>query len=810
MMTSNIEQFRAAIIGAGLTPPDVIEPDKLHRFPGIGKRNGNTAGWCKLFADGMGGSFGDWSTGLHENWQAKRDKPMSEAERRIWQGQIEKARKQAEAERDAQHAEAAQQAKLLYGAGRRDESADHPYAMKKRVDLFSLIRRGEWLQRGWADALLVPLFDASGSLATLQAINVDGEKDYLKGGRKRGCFYPFGKLRGAEIVLIGEGVATVAAGVDSTGWAAAAAMDAGNLLSTAQAMRELAPEAAILFLADNDVRDDGRNPGVEAARAAAEAVGGFVAVPELDGRACDWWDVWNEHGAGIVGDLLRAALASPVEPEAADDATPHPAPENPPAGEPAPARNDDEIIAHLASLSPLEYDRVRKEEAEAMGVRPATLDKMVTAARKAESNGGMEFDEVEPWAHPVEPALLLAEIACTVRRFIVCDRETADATALWTALTWFIDDVQVAPLAVITAPEKRCGKSQLLSVLSRMVQRPLIASNISPAALFRAVDAWKPTLLVDEADAFMRDNEELRGILNAGHTRESAYVVRVVGEELKPQRFNVWGCKALAGIGHLADTLMDRAITLELRRKLPHEQAERLRHAEPGLFDEIASKLARFADDYREAIRRTRPDLPASLNDRAQDNWEPLLAIADVAGGEWPELARRAALKLSGSDSPTMTTGTELLADVKAVFESKGLDRISTSDLIEALCADTEAPWATYNRGRPISPRQVAKRLSDYGIASQTIRIGLNTPKGYLRTAFEEAFLRYLTPPPPASATPPQTSQGAGLRVADAEARCGNRNSSATPKPASDKACGGVADTRGDSGSVDEIVEEVF
>ncbi|MBS3936184.1 MAG: hypothetical protein KGZ43_08415 [Sulfuritalea sp.] len=180
MTAHPIEQFRDTIIAAGLTPPDVIEPDKLHRFPGIGKRNGNTAGWCKLFADGMGGSFGDWSTGLHENWQAKRDKPMSDNERRAWRRQIEEARKQAEVERDAQHAEAAQQAKLIYGDGKRDESADHPYAMKKRVNLFSLVRRGAWPQRGWTDALLVPLFDAAGKLATLEAINADGEKDYLK------------------------------------------------------------------------------------------------------------------------------------------------------------------------------------------------------------------------------------------------------------------------------------------------------------------------------------------------------------------------------------------------------------------------------------------------------------------------------------------------------------------------------------------------------------------------------------------------------------------------------------------------------
>jgi putative DNA primase/helicase len=139
-------------------------------------------------------------------------------------------------------------------------------------------------------------------------------------------------------------------------------------------------------------------------------------------------------------------------------------------------------------------------------------------------------------------------------------------------MTWFIDVIQVAPLAVITAPEKRCGKSLLLSLFGQLVARPITASNISPAALFRSIDAWNPTLLIDEADAFMKDNEELRGLLNSGHTRDSAYVIRIVGEKFTPTKFNTWGAKALAGIGHVADTLMDRAVILELRRKLPHEK----------------------------------------------------------------------------------------------------------------------------------------------------------------------------------------------------------------------------------------------
>jgi putative DNA primase/helicase len=341
-------------------------------------------------------------------------------------------------------------------------------------------------------------------------------------------------------------------------------------------------------------------------------------------------------------------------------------------------------------------------------------------------------------------------------------------------MTWFIDVVQVAPLAVITAPEKRCGKSQLLFLLGRLVNRPLTASNISPAALFRAIDAWQPTLLVDEADAFMKDNEELRGLINCGHTRDSAYIVRVVGENFTPTKFNVWGAKAISGIGHLADTLMDRAVVLELRRKLPHESVDRLRHAEPELFNTLAAKLARFADDYRHSVRAARPQLPEALNDRAQDNWEPLLAIADVAGGHWPQLARSAALKLSGTESDAMSIGVELLADIQEIFDTKKIERIFTADLIAALCEDDEKPWATYNRGKAIAPRQVSSRLHGYGILSKSIRIGYDTKKGFHKDQLQESFNRYLngtkklSPDSPVlSVTPSHSMTGAASSVAD-------------------------------------------
>lgn len=570
-----------------------------------------------------------------------------------------------------------------------------------------------------------------------------------------------------------------------------------NILATTSGAADSAGKADWQPLAGRSVIvwPDNDDPGQRYAMEAAEqlrALGCEVRIIDVDalelpakGDAVDWLVA---HPESMAEDILSLPIL--VDTSASSGTSILDTHQTPPtkAGE-----TDVEAIGRLAALPLLEYERVRESEAERLGVRVSVLDKQVGTARRAEETPGLDFEEVEPWAHPVDPATLLMDVAVIVQRFIVCQEETAHAVALWVAMTWFMDVVQVAPLAVITAPEKRCGKSQLLFLLGRLVQRPLAASNISSAAMFRAIDAWQPTLLVDEADSFMRENEELRGVINCGHTRDSAYIVRVVGDDHIPKKFNVWGAKAIAGIGHLADTLMDRAITLELRRKLPHEQVDRLRYAEPGLFDDLTAKLARFGDDCREAVRQSRPDLPECLNDRAQDNWEPLLAIAEVAGGLWPDLARKAALKLSGVDSPTMSIGTELLADIQEVFEAKRVERIRSTDLLAALCDDDERPWATYNRGKQMSPRQLSRKLAGYDIRSKNLKIGYgDVKKGFERSQFKEAFSRYL--PLENTRYPLQANGDGGFTVADMNLVAATTIPSATSKPAPHKAGSGVAD----------------
>jgi len=471
------------------------------------------------------------------------------------------------------------------------------------------------------------------------------------------------------------------------------------------------------------------------------------------------------------------------------------APEWEPAA-PQEAENEDPLtaaVSRLAKLSPLEYDRIRKDEAKALGVRPGTLDAAIKGARKEDVNDS-PFDEVDPWHEPVNGAVLLSTLTATIRRFIICELHIAQSVALWVAMTWFMDVVQVAPLAVITAPEKRCGKSLLLFLIGRLVSRPLMSSSISPSALFRSIDLWNPTLLIDETDACLKDNEELRGLINCGHTRDSAFTIRCVGDDHTPKPFSVWGAKALSGIGYVADTLVDRSIILELRRKLPDESVDRIRHAEPGLFIELRQKLARFADDNSERVKLARPELPPSLNDRAQDNWEPLLAIAMVAGGDWYNIGTATALKLSGGESLSLSIGTELLVDIQEIFERMKIDRISSVDLIKELCADDEKPWATYNKGFQIKPRQIATRLKGYGVHSKPIRSGCTVSKGYELKQFQEVFSRYLAPPPPVTVTELQTGVQAGLAVTDNELRNFSVTDEKTRKPAPIQGCNSVTD----------------
>lgn len=759
-MTDTKDQFIKAIEACGIIPPETIEADgKLHRFASNGKR-GDDSGWYVLHdGEHPAGAFGCWRSDITETWKADIGREYTAEEKVAFKKRMEQSRAQAEAERKAEQESARNRAAALWQATG-EASAEHPYLRTKGVLPYGIRQMGE--------KLIIPMRDGK-ILHSLQTIMPDGDKRFHKGGKVDGCYFAIDGNNEAPLCIV-EGYATGASIHQATGNPVCIAFNAGNLMPVARKMRERFQERKIILCADDDYRTDG-NPGITKAKEAAKAINGYLSIPDFgenrpDG-ATDFNDLHKAKGLEAVRECLNTAkCACAREGEEGEGCSKV---ENTEPQEHHKIETPEETIKRLSLLSNVQYIKVRKAEAKKLEIGVSMLDTLIKEARKkAEKPEENIFPEIEPWKEAVNGEELLTEIASTIKRFIVCQPETAYAATLWIAMTWLMDAVQVAPLAVITAPEKRCGKTQLLEIIGKMSSKPMFASSITPAALFRSIELWRPTLLIDETDAFLKDNEDMRGLLNAGHTRTSAFTIRTVGDEHTPKTFNVWGAKALCGIGKLADTIMDRAITLELRRKLDCERVERIRHAETGLFEILQRKLCRFAEDHEDDIQKARPSLPEELHDRAQDNWEPLLAIADIAGGIWPELARKTALTISGDKKATQSTGTELLEDIREIFDTKKINRIFTHKLVEALCEDSEKPWETYNRGKPITPRQLSRRLSEYGIVSKSIRIDYENKKGFEKSQFEETFSRYLnfsSTPPVSNVTTSQASIHAGLGV---------------------------------------------
>ena len=261
---------------------------------------------------------------------------------------------------------------------------------------------------------------------------------------------------------------------------------------------------------------------------------------------------------------------------------------------------DGQAVTRLATLSLLDYGRVRKSEAKALGGVPVTtLDDLVKAARNEAAPATLlPFEDWDPYPEPVDPALLLSEIADTIRSLVILDPEQADAGALWVAHTHVAGVADISPLAIINAPEKACAKTLLQTVFAKMSKRPLQASNASVSAIFRAVESWQSTLFIDEADTFFKSNPELTGLVNAGYSK-GGFVLRseAVGDSFEPRVFSVFGPKSIAGIAlerHIADSTMSRGIHFNLRRKMAHESVLRMRQFDKSIFERISSVAAKL------------------------------------------------------------------------------------------------------------------------------------------------------------------------------------------------------------------------
>ncbi len=362
--------------------------------------------------------------------------------------------------------------------------------------------------------------------------------------------------------------------------------------------------------------------------------------------------------------------------------------------------------------------------------------------------------------HP-DTAGLLDEVETAFRRYVVLQGDHFYcAVALWVAHAHAIRAAETSPRLLFTSPEKESGKTRGLEVLEVLVPGALPTMNCTIAALFRLLaDSKLTTLLIDEADAIWSpkaaaQHEDLRALLNAGY-RRGADVARVVGQgsKMHVRRFPVFAATALASIGNVPETLWSRSIVIPMRRRAAdeHVDAFRRRHAEDDL-GPLRADLEQWAERHVSVLSSADPNMPDGLTDRAADIWEPLLAIADLAEGEWPERARQAALEIvDGRVVQDQSVGVRLLLDVRTVLD--GHQRISSADLVSKLNELEESSWGGWHDGKGITQRELANRLNGYDISSKTIRIDERTPKGYESEDFADAFARYLRDTSATSAT---------------------------------------------------------
>lgn len=407
----------------------------------------------------------------------------------------------------------------------------------------------------------------------------------------------------------------------------------------------------------------------------------------------------------------------------------------------------------LAGLKRPQYEQVRVSEAQTLGVRVTELDRAVAEARK---NDKPLFPAIEPWPTPVNGAALLDELTTAIRQYLILPPYGAEIVALWIVHAHAHDAAVISPILAAQSPEKGCGKTTLLDVLEATVPRPLLAANITQAVLFRVVELHKPTILIDEGDRFLHGNEELIGVLNSGH-RINGGVWRCEGDNHTPTCFRTWSPKAVASINVLPDTLQDRSIPIRLKRKRIDERVRSFRLDRCDELKTLACKAARWAADHLDQLRTSDPEMPGKLTNRTADNWRPLLAIADLAGGDWPKKARSAALShinvAAGPGDGDLPL--QLLADCRTIFYSH--DDIGTvvtpTQLVTRLIGLPERPWSDMRDGRGLSTHTLAKMLKPFDIKSVQMRHEHLRDRFYQRRDFEDAWVRYLPSSPAPSGT---------------------------------------------------------
>jgi phage/plasmid primase-like uncharacterized protein len=408
--------------------------------------------------------------------------------------------------------------------------------------------------------------------------------------------------------------------------------------------------------------------------------------------------------------------------------------------------DEQKLIDELARLNRSDYERRRRGAARNLGIRARALDDEVEARRRQqrdEAGPAPLFGHwvVEPWPEPVDTDALLLQIQRRLRRHIVFGEDEQVIVALWVSFSWVHEHATHSPKLLITSPEADSGKTTLCILIGFLTPRALSCVEITEATLFRSIERWTPTLIVDEADTILINNEPLRAVVNASWTR-GAVVPRCIGDDHIPHAFPIF-CPQVIGIKgkRLPHTTLTRCITIELKRKLCGDRVEYFNGLDDAELTMLRKQALRWSLDHGDELKNAEPEMSEQFYNRLGDNYRMLFAIADLAGGEWPEKARAAAERLSGVIDVT-SRNVRLLAAIKEEFGT--LEAISSADLVGRLTADETAEWTEWKNGKPISQVQLANALDSFHIGPKRVWIGEKQHRGYKRAWFGDAWKRYL------------------------------------------------------------------
>jgi hypothetical protein len=414
-------------------------------------------------------------------------------------------------------------------------------------------------------------------------------------------------------------------------------------------------------------------------------------------------------------------------------------------------------IAKLAKMPKgIERSMERGRIASKLGITRKDIDEEVERLNeKREIEALCDHWKVESWPNDVETDALVRDLSRRIDKHVVCSYEMALTVSLWIMFAWAHDAATHSPMLLVTSAEPESGKTTMLGVVSYLAPRSISTVEISEAALFRTIEQFHPSFIIDEFDTVLNvagadaNKTALRGVINSGHTRGQG-VVRINKDTHQPEMFSTFTPKCLGMIGRkLPASTMSRSIVIELTRRKDNEKQEAFKHADDKELANLRSRLLRWSKDNIEAIRSANPSMPAGFSNRRADNWRTLFAIADLASEEYAEHARGAAVRIEGSvDSGSIRA--KLLTDIRAIFyegELEPLDRISSADLAAKLALIEDSPWGEWKGGKAITKHQLAGQLKPFSIFSRDLKLSIGAVlKGYDRLSFEDAWDRYLPP----------------------------------------------------------------